>query len=382
MKSRLVLITEIIAPYRVPVFNALASRDDIDLHVLFLSETDPSLRDWDVPRAEIRFSYEILRSFRRRVGRYNLLFNRGVRTSLERAKPDAILCGGYSYLASWQAGLWAARHNVPLLLWIESTSADLRKRRWAVELLKRNFVRLCRAFVVPGVASKAYLQEFGVDTAQIFCAPNAIDNQFFIEEAARVRQNSAGIRETLRLPSRYFLNVGRLVGAKGVFELLAAYAKLKPAIREAVGLVFVGDGAERAAVEERASHIEPGCVRFAGFVQKKDLAPYYALADVMVFPTHTDTWGFVVNEAMACGAPVIASDVAGCVPDLLTGEVGMVTPARDFERLAATMDRVAGDAELRLRMAELGRKRIEQYSPDAWAAGVARAIASVGGRSQ
>ena len=57
MKRRLTLITEIIAPYRVPVFNALAARDDIDLHVIFLSHTDTNLRQWNVPLNEIRFSY-------------------------------------------------------------------------------------------------------------------------------------------------------------------------------------------------------------------------------------------------------------------------------------------------------------------------------------
>jgi hypothetical protein len=68
MKRRVVLITEIIAPYRIPVFNALAARDDIDLHVIFLSETDPSLRQWLVHKDEIRFTYEVLPSIRRRIG--------------------------------------------------------------------------------------------------------------------------------------------------------------------------------------------------------------------------------------------------------------------------------------------------------------------------
>ena len=76
MKVRLALITEIIAPYRVPVFNALAARDDVDLHVIFLAETDPKLRQWAVPKNEIRFSYEVLPSIRLWVGSANLLVNR------------------------------------------------------------------------------------------------------------------------------------------------------------------------------------------------------------------------------------------------------------------------------------------------------------------
>jgi len=87
MKRRLTLITEIIAPYRVPVFNALAAREDIELHVIFLSHTDTSLREWNVPLDEIRFSYEVLPSFRRRIGKYNLLVNRGLKKALERSRP-------------------------------------------------------------------------------------------------------------------------------------------------------------------------------------------------------------------------------------------------------------------------------------------------------
>ena len=70
------------------------------------------------------------------------------------------------------------------------------------------------------------------------------------------------------------------------------------------------------------------CVSVVGFVQKNALPAYYSLADVLVFPTQSDPWGLVVNEAMACGSPVIATDVAGCAADLLKdGWNGVVVPA-------------------------------------------------------
>src|SRR6267154_2505788 len=82
VKRRLVIVTEIIAPYRIPVFNALAARPEVDLHVIFLAETDPGLRQWQVYRDEIRFSYEVLKSYRSRVGRFNVLVTRGMRAAL------------------------------------------------------------------------------------------------------------------------------------------------------------------------------------------------------------------------------------------------------------------------------------------------------------
>ena len=61
---RVVIITEIIAPYRIPVFNALAEKAEIELHVIFLSENDPGLRNWRVYKDEIKFEYEVLPSWR------------------------------------------------------------------------------------------------------------------------------------------------------------------------------------------------------------------------------------------------------------------------------------------------------------------------------
>lgn len=109
MKRRLVILTELIAPYRIPVFNALAGNPELDLHVIFLSETDASMRQWRIYSEEIRFSYEVLPSWRRRLGKYNVLLNQNVTLALRDAAPEAVLCGGYNYVACWQAALGEAQ---------------------------------------------------------------------------------------------------------------------------------------------------------------------------------------------------------------------------------------------------------------------------------
>ena len=98
MRRRLAILTEIISPYRIPVFNALAKRGDIDLHVIFLAETDPSVREWRVYKDEIQFCYEVLPSFRRRLLRYNVLLNWNLKRALRRADPQVVLCGGLTEL--------------------------------------------------------------------------------------------------------------------------------------------------------------------------------------------------------------------------------------------------------------------------------------------
>jgi glycosyltransferase involved in cell wall biosynthesis len=375
---RLVILTEIIAPYRIPVFNALANRRELDLHVVFLSETDPSVREWRIYKNEINFNYDVLPSWRRRLGKYNVLINRQVCSTLNRIRPDAVLCGGYSYLTSWQAAYWARTHRVPLLLWSESTALDKRQRHRPVEFLKAQFLHMCRAFIVPGRSSYKYLQDFGIPDQRIFTAPNAVDITLFSTSVHDARRNQMQVRARCSLPLRYFLYVGRLVKTKGVFELLEAYAQIDTEIRAKVGLVFVGDGEDRAELMERASQIVSGTIQFTGFVHREGLSDFYALADALIFPTHSDTWGLVVNEAMSCGAPVIVTSVAGCVADLVQdGWNGFVISPQDRTQLAAAMARLASDSELRTEMGSRSRSRIEAYSPEAWAAGLVHAVRSI-----
>ncbi len=307
MRRRLTITTEIIAPYRIPVFNALAEHPEIDLHVIFLAETDPTQRQWLVYKNEIRFSYEVLPSWRRRMRKQSLLVNWGVTAALRRAAPEVIVCGGYNYVASWRALSWARDNEIPFLLWVESTAKDQRYNSIRIEALKRKFIQ----------------QE------------------------------------------------------KGIFDLLEAYAMLPPELRQQVALVLVGDGPSRAEISRRAAAIKCGLVRIAAFAQREQLASYYALAETFVFPTHTDPWGLVVNEAAACGLPIIASDAAGCVPDLLEDHRnGRVIPAHDIAQLAMAMEELASDAQLRAVMGQRSRDRVHQYSPQACAAGVAEGVLS------
>ncbi len=373
MSCRIVIITEIIAPYRIPVFNALARHQEVDLHVIFLAENDPTQREWLVYKDEIRFSYEVLPSWRRRVGRHSFLLNWGAEAALRQAAPDFIVCGGYNYACSWQSMLWARRNRVPFILWTESTARDLRSGRALVEFLKIKFLHGCDAFVVPGKSSSDYLRKYGVPEEKIFVAPNAVDTRFFAQRAEVIRRDAARHRQALGLPAHFFLFAGRLILEKGIFDLLRAYEALAPDVRKEMGLVFVGDGDARAKLEQRAAAICPGTIHFAGFAQREQLAAYYALADALVFPTHSDTWGLVVNEAMACGLPIISSSAAGCVADLVEGGWnGRVVSSGDIVQLSSAMNELANNAELRSCMGRRSTQRIAQYSPEAWADGMAQ----------
>jgi glycosyltransferase involved in cell wall biosynthesis len=374
VSCRVVLITEIIAPYRVPVFNALARQPGIDLHVIFLAETDPTQRQWLVPKADIQFSYEVLPSWRRRIYGHNILLNRGIAESLLRASADAIVCGGYNYFASWEALRRGKRNAKPFLLWVESTAQDNRSGSIFLETLKLRFMRQCDAFVVPGKSSFEYLRSYDLPEERIFPAPNAVDNAFFSHVASVACQGPGVHREAFQLPERYFLFAGRLEPEKGIFDLLDAYVVLPVEVRSEVGLVFVGDGSARSELERQAKAANSDSIRIIGFLQREQLAILYGLAETFVFPTHTDRWGLVVNEAMACGLPIICSEAAGCAADLVDDANGRLVAARDVTRLSAAMNEVARDPQFRWAMGQRSVEKIQRYSPQDCAAGIANAV--------
>ena len=378
MTQRLILVTEIISPYRIPLFNALARQPGVDLHVIFLAETDPSLRLWHVYKDEIKFSYQVLPSWRKQIGPFKMLLNAGISRALSNGAPDVVVCGGYSYLASWQTLLWAKSHNVPYLLWSESNQQDMRRGYPLVEFAKDEFLHRCSGFVVPGQSARKYLHTRKIRDEIIYTAPNAVDNDFYVANAAEARTNAIQRRRELNLPERYFLFVGRLVREKGVFELLSAYATLSESSRRQVGLVFVGDGACQTVLEERSAAISGGSILFPGFTHREQLASYYALADTLVLPTYSDPWGLVVNEAMACGLPVILAEPAGCAADLVRNNWnGLLVPPRDSSALAAALQRCVAEPGLLTAMGENSAQLIRDFSPEVWSLGIKNMMGAV-----
>ena len=108
-----------------------------------------------------------------------------------------------------------------------------------------------------------------------------------------------------------------------------------------VQVVLVGSGELEDALREAATSELEVPVHFAGFKNQSELPQYYVGADLLVLPSDGgETWGLVVNEAMACGLPAVVSDAVGCAPDLIdAGETGEVFPMGDIEALADALER-------------------------------------------
>ena len=359
---RVALLTEIAAPYRIPLFNALAER--VDFRALFLAQADPRRPFYEPHRDEWRFDHRFLPGRGLRRGGRWVVLNRGVLRELRSFRPDAVGVGGWNQPAFWEALVYCRLHRVPLLVWVESTAHDLRPGTAPLELAKRVLIRGASGFFVPGRAAAGYVRSFGVPEERIALAPNAIDDSLFAR-AAVDRGGRSGCT---------FLYAGRLDPEKGIDVLLEALEQVPGE------LVLAGSGSG----EERLRALASDRVRFLGPLDRDELVACYAAADAFVLPSRSEPWGIVLNEAAAAGLPLVATEAVGAAHDLIEeGVNGFRVPVGDERALAAALRRIAEDLGFR---AAAGARSLEvsrRFTPDAWADGVVRlAIDAAGRRSR
>ena len=344
--TRVVLLTEIPAPYRIPLFNALA--EQVDLEVVFLARRNPE-RPYELHEEEMRFRRRVLPHRDVTVGGRWLVLNRGVVGALRGA--DAIVVGGWNQPAFWAALVWARARRVPAIGWVESTLAD--RRSAGTGGAKRILARLCTAFVVPGAAAREYV-EMLVPGARIETAPNAVDGTLF---ASRVGDRDR-LRRELGVEGCCFLYVGRLAPEKGVDVLLRAFEGVDGE------LVVAGAGTE----DGRLRRLAPPRTRFLGNVDRDALPAWYAAADVLVLPSLSEPWGMPLNEAAAAGLPLVATDAVGAARELIEdGANGFVVPAGDAGALHDALERLASDATFRADAGARSRRLSEALTPERWA---------------
>lgn len=155
------------------------------------------------------------------------------------------------------------------------------------------------------------------------------------------------------------LFVGRLVETKGIYDLLEAVDRLE----ERVHLRIVGDGDERESVRRLARDRSIARqVTFEGEIPHSDLPGYYAAADVFCLPTHVDSFATVNLEAMACGTPVVTTDLEGIKTYLRPGVDGLTIPPRDRAALSRALSELVSDPDRRRKMGSHARKRAYEFS--------------------
>jgi 1,2-diacylglycerol 3-alpha-glucosyltransferase len=303
---------------------------------------------------------------------------RAMHETLERDRPDALGVVGYWRSESMAMLRWAQRSGRPTILMSESQAID-HPRVWWKEAIKRQRVRRFSAGLVGGPRHRDYLVDLGLPRERIVLGYNAVDNDHYARRAEAARNISEGRRGLPVVP--YFLAVSRFASEKNLPRLIRAFAQYRKAAREGQSweLVLCGDGPAAAEVEAaiRDSGVEEAIHR-PGFLQADDLSRWYGFASAFVHPSLMEPWGLVVNEAAACGLPLLVSERAGCIETLVPepeGTTGARFDPRNGRDLADRLAWMAGLPEAeRLAMGRRAAEVVADWGPDRFARGTLDAL--------
>lgn len=291
-------------------------------------------------------------------------------------RPVCVVVSGWASAEALGALRWCARKEAPAVLMSASTAHDYRRPCWK-EFVKRRIVARFGAALVGGTPQKEYLVNLGMSPHKVFKGYNAVDNAYFAERAQRMRDGSDRSGRAPGLPRNFFLFAGRLIPVKNLPKLLQAYAAYRLAVgRDPWSLVICGSGGLEKQLKSLAGDLELRDVLWPGFVQKQHLAEYYGCASALILPSIKDTWGLVVNEAMASGLPVLVSARAGCRYDLVrdgvNGWVFDPYDVQDIMRKMLAMSKLGQDR--RLAMGRASRQIISTWGPERFALGLVQAV--------
>jgi len=256
---------------------------------------------------------------------------------VERLTPercDLLIANGYTQplyrlgaRIAKRAGI-ATALRLDSVLWDTSWSRSLAKRILFAIYMKRAY----DLFLGVGSLTLDYLRAFGVPRERTGLFPYAVDVESFAERSRLSDAERAAFRERLGVPAeaRVVLGLAKFNQREAPWDLLRAFARVQD---QNVWLVLAGDGPARPALEGFASGLSR--VRFPGYAPYPELPALYAAADLFVHPAREERWGVSVQEALACGLPVVASSRVGAGYDLIEGGGnGFVYPAGDSEMLA------------------------------------------------
>lgn len=353
LPRRCVLVTNIPAPYRNPVYERLPHGS---FHVVFCARTEANRR-WSLD--EPRFPHTFLNeNTRERSDGFNYAHNNpDVWSVLNRLRPDTVISGG-SNPTHLYAFAWAQIHGARYVYMTDGTLSSESHLGWKHRLVRRIVFSRSSAFIVASRGGIDLMQSYGIGGESIFLSRLCADND-------RFGAMPTGPRDFDVMFS------GRLHEGKLPFLFADICAGLVKRCGQCRALVL-GDGPLRRPVLERmeAEGVE---VTYPGFLQPSALAPWYARSRLLLLTTRRDAWGVVANEAMASGTPVLTTPEAGAANDLvIDGVTGRVLPAERDVWVDACVE-LLSNASLWGRLSKAATLKVREYTYDAAADEIVKA---------
>ncbi len=337
------------------MWQALAREGSVPFEVWYLTrhgvEPSPDAEfkksfKWDLNLLE-GYPYEFLQTNPNpKVHRFwKVRLGEDLKKRFKEKKVKALWIQGWQVFAYWQA-VWQA-HEAGVEIWLRGESNDLAHvpfwKQWPKKFLLGEFFRRIDRFLYIGKANRRFYEQYGIPQEKLFPAPYAVDNDRFRRQAEALLSERTAIRREWKISEEAFclLFAGKFIPKKRPFDLIRAVSngRFQPSFRS-IHLLFAGDGELGKKLREACNVVfdterltlpspqrgegwgegdpRPPCASFVGFLNQTEISRAYVAADCLVLPSdNRETWGLVVNEAMASGLPCIVSDACGCSEDLI-----------------------------------------------------------------
>ncbi|MET0560672.1 MAG: glycosyltransferase [Gaiellaceae bacterium] len=335
-------------PYRAPLLDRVAALPEIDLTVVYAAGTVAG-RTW---RVEPKHRAVFLRGLRvpgaARVLRHDYPLTPGVVPALEDIRPDVVVVSGWSTFAAQAAIAWCRARDVPYVLVVESHDEGPRPgwRRTVKDTVVPPIVTNAAGVLVTGTLARNSMIARGAPADRVRVFANTVDVEEFGANASRLLDRRSELRSGLGADQDdvVVLSVARLAPEKGLDDLVRA---VDEAADDRLLLVVAGEGGERSRLERLAGELGVKLV-LTGDLDWERIVELYVAADVFALLSEREPWAVVVNEAGACGLPLVLSDRVGAAHDLLRdGENGALVAAGDVAAAADALRALAADSELR-----------------------------------
>lgn len=389
---RIAFVTSHPIQYQVPVFRCLAQRPDLEFIVLYAMLPDSASQgagfgvsfEWDIPLLE-GYKYRVLKNVSGNPGvtHFQGCDTPEIQSVLEELKTDVVVVNGWvvkTCLQTLKAAWWL---RIPCV--VRGEANNLRRRPWWKRVLQGFLVRRYDAVLPIGNANQEFYRSLGIAASRMFSAPYCVENERFSRAAAAIIARRSELRSRWNIPENAicYLYCGKFEHKKHPVELVEAFLQACQTLRESVSvskpihLLLVGDGELRPHCEELVTrHSSLAAFTFTGFLNQTQIVEAYVAADVLVLPSDAgETWGLVVNEAMACGLPAIVSDQVGCASDLIEKDVtGWTFESGKWGQLTDLFCSLASRSQPISEMADACRSRVAHYSPEIAANGIHEAV--------
>lgn len=349
---RIALVTNNPAPYRVPVFNAVARQVNIDLKVFYCARREPD-REWNLLYIEHEHAYLRGRVLKWR-GRY-IHWNVGMGKALKKFSPNVVITCGFNptMLSAW---LYSLQNNVAHVVMSDGTERSEKSLGALHRLLRFIVYKNSKAFLGASQQTLDMLNAQGAESTELFQTHLCVDNGRFFSPKFGERAYDV-------------MFSGRFLPAKMPLFFTDIVRKLAEE-RGSISAVILGSGPEEGQMRSRLKEVPSLNVDFAGYVTQENLPKYYASAKVFLFPTQSDTWGIVANEACAAGTPVITCENAGVANELVHHRRnGLVLPL-DEEKWAEEINSILDNSEYWAELSKNAKKDVSLYNFDAAAKGI------------